>query len=186
MAGNGGTPVNPNNNSVQQFAAAAGSFCDLVEHYQDYSPDNKGWLKLIGHQLLCLDAGIQPLHGKGVEAEYSMLQDLEERFNLFQRLKAFLGNLDEYWSEGDLEAGDGLKTGSLADDITDLYFDLKRGLSLYRAGVDCEHQAIELWLYSYHVHWQQHLRDSRRQLFEFRRTSRTAPGSPDRPLSRPQ
>jgi len=53
---------------------------------------------------------------------------------LHQRLKGFLGNLDEYWSEGDLEAGDGLKTGSLADDITDMYFDLKRGLAHYETG----------------------------------------------------
>ncbi len=161
--------MNLKDNSVQQFAAAAGSFCDLVDRYQDYSPDNQRWLALVGQLLLQLEAGIQPLRGTCFEAEYSMLQDLEDRFVLFGRLKAFLGNLDEYWSEGDLEAGDGLKTGSLADDITDMYFDLKRGLGLYCAGDDSAQQAIALWLYSYHVHWQQHLRDSKRQLFEFRR-----------------
>lgn len=161
--------MNPKDNSVQQFAAAAGSFCELVDHYQDYSRDSKGWLQLVGQLLLRLDAGIQPLRGYCAEAEYSMLQDLEERFVLFRRLKAYLGTLDEYWSEGDLAAGDGLKTGSLADDITDMYFDLKRGLSLYGAGADAVHQAIALWIYSYHVHWEQHLRDSKRQLFEFRR-----------------
>ncbi len=167
----GGIPVTRNNESVQQFVAAAGSFCDLVDHHRGCGLDSKSWLQQVGELLLRIDAGIQPLNGHPVEAEYSMLQDLEERFVLFQRLKSFLGALDEYWSEGDLEAGDGLKTGSLADDITDVYFDLKRGLSLYLSGRDYERQAIELWLYSYHVHWQQHLRDAKKQLFDFRRAN---------------
>lgn len=159
------------NQCVQQFAAAAGSFCELVDNHKVCGLDSKGWLKQIGEMLLRLDADIRPLNGRSVEAEYSMLQDLEERFVLFQRLKSFLGSLDEYWSESDLEAGDGLKTGSLADDITDVYFDLKRGLLLYLSGKNLKHQAIELWLYSYHVHWQQHLRDAKKQLFDFRRAN---------------
>jgi Domain of unknown function (DUF5063) len=156
------------NHAEQQFAAAAGSFCELVEQHARHA-DSAGWLKLVGQLLLRLDEQIRPLNGHTVEAEFSMLQDLEERFQLFRRLKAFLGALDEYWSEGDLEAGDGLKTGSLADDITDVYFDLKRGLLLYGSGGNSEQRAIDLWLYSYHAHWEQHLRDARKQLFDFRR-----------------
>lgn len=166
-----GVPVVKNDDSVQHFVEAAGFFCQLVEHHATCGLDSKRWLDEIGQLLLRLDAEIQPLNGHPVDADYSMLQDLEERFVLFHRLKSFLGALDEYWSESDLEAGDGLKTGSLADDIADLYFDLKRGLTLYRSGSETQRQAVDLWLYSYHVHWKQHLRDAKKQLFEFRRVN---------------
>lgn len=155
--------------SVQLFVEAAGLFCELVEHHETCGLGSAGWLEEIGRLLIRLDAEIQPLNGHPVDAEYSLLQDLEERFFLFHRLKSFLGDLDDYWSEGDLEAGDGLKTGSLADDVTDLYFDLKRGLMLYRSGSEARRQAIDLWLFSYQVHWKQHLRDATKQLFDFRR-----------------
>ena len=159
------------NDSVQRFAEAAGTFCQLVDSYRLYGTDSKRWLGDLGPVLLLLDAAIRAIKVSTGEADYSMLQDLEERFVLYQQLKGFLGTYDEYWSEGDLEASDGLKTGSLADDITDMYFDLKRGLVRYKSGSDAKRDAVELWLYSYHVHWQQHLRDATRQLFEFRRAS---------------
>ena len=154
--------------ALERFVAAAGVFCGLVDDHTQH-PDPAAWLRQIGDTLLRLDNDIKPLNGRAAEAEYSMLQNLEERFLLFGRLKSYLGPLDEYWSEADLDASDGLKTGSLADDITDLYFDLKRGLAVYRSGKSAEHQAVDLWLYSYKLHWQQHLRDAKKQLFDFQR-----------------
>lgn len=151
-----------------RFAESVKDFCRLVEAYESYGGDGKRWLNHIGQSLLALEQTIEPLQNDGLEADYSMLQDLEGRFTLYQQLKGFLGPLDDYWSEGDLEAGDGLKTGSLADDITDIYFDLKRGLTLYRAGREQEPQAFALWIYSHRIHWEQHVRDATRQLFDFR------------------
>lgn len=153
---------------LQRFVEAAQAFCQMVEGYGSYGFDNKRWLEELGQVLLRLHATIGALKVTVGEGDYSMLQDLEERFVLFQQLKRFLGGLDEYWSEGDLEAGDGLKTGSLADDVTDMYFDLRRGLNQLQAEPGEERKALEMWLYSYRVHWQQHLRDATRQLFEFR------------------
>ena len=164
-------PVSTNGaGALKRFAAAAETFCDLVDHHATYA-DRAAWLRQIGETLKQLDDDIKPLNGRTAEAEYSMLQNLEERFVLFGRLKTYLGALDEYWSEADLEAGDGLKTGSLADDIADLYFDLKRGLTIYCMSDSTGDNAIDLWLYSYKIHWQQHLRDATKQLFEFRRLS---------------
>lgn len=152
-----------------RFAKSATDFCRMVEEYESFDGDGKTWLHRIGHIMLGLQQLIQQLlPSSASEAEYSMLQDLEARFVLYQRLKSFLGPFDDYWSEGDLEAGDGLKTGSLADDITDVYFDLKRGLSLYAAGPEQEAEALSLWTFSYRIHWEQHLRDATKQLFEFK------------------
>jgi len=152
-----------------RFSGAVTDFCRLVEEYESFGNDGKAWLHRVGSIMQTLEQQIQPLMPYGTaEAEYSMLQDLEGRFALYQRLKSFLGPFDDYWSEGDLEAGDGLKTGSLADDITDVYFDLKRGLNLYREGPGQEASALSLWVFSYRIHWEQHLRDATKQLFEFR------------------
>ena len=152
-----------------RFAESVTDFCRLVEAYEAFGSDGKTWLRQIGNLMLELEHLIQPLLGStDSDDEYSMLQDLEARFALYQRIKSFLGPFDDYWSEGDLEAGDGLKTGSLADDITDVYFDLKRGLNLHVAGPEHEVQALSMWVFSYRVHWEQHLRDATKQLFEFK------------------
>ena len=152
-----------------RFAESVTDFCRMVEGYASFEGDGKTWLHQIGNLLLELDKRIQPLlRSTTSDTEYSMLQDLEARFALYQRLKSFLGPFDDYWSEGDLQAGDGLKTGSLADDITDVYFDLKRGLTLHTAGPEQEAQALSMWVFSYQVHWEQHLRDATKQLFEFK------------------
>jgi hypothetical protein len=151
------------------FAESVADFCRLVEEYESFQDDGKTWLHQIGSVMRELEQSIQPLlRNCPSDGEYSMLQDLEARFTLYQRLKSFLGPLDDYWSEGDLEAADGLKTGSLADDITDVYFDLKRGLTLLNAGREHEAEALALWAFSYRVHWDQHLRDATKQLFEFK------------------
>lgn len=152
-----------------RFAESVTDFCRQVEGYAAFEGDGKTWLQQIGRLMLELEQRIQPLlRSNASDTEYSMLQDLEARFALYQKLKSFLGPLDDYWSEGDLEAGDGLKTGSLADDITDVYFDLKRGLNLHVAGPEHEAQALSMWVFSYRVHWEQHLRDATKQLFEFK------------------
>jgi hypothetical protein len=152
-----------------RFAESVTDFCRMVEGYASFEGDGKTWLNQIGSLMLELEQRIQPLlRSAASDTEYSMLQDLEARFALYQRLKSFLGPFDDYWSEGDLEAGDGLKTGSLADDITDVYFDLKRGLTLCAAGPEHDAQALSMWAFSYRVHWEQHLRDATKQLFEFR------------------
>jgi hypothetical protein len=152
-----------------RFAESVTDFCRMVEGYAAFEGDGKTWLHQIGNLLLELEKRIQPLlRSTTSDTDYSMLQDLEARFALYQRLKSFLGPFDDYWSEGDLEAGDGLKTGSLADDITDVYFDLKRGLTLHVAGPEHEAQALSMWVFSYRIHWEQHLRDATKQLFEFK------------------
>ncbi|MCU7932316.1 MAG: DUF5063 domain-containing protein [Candidatus Thiodiazotropha sp. (ex Codakia rugifera)] len=44
--------------------------------------------------------------------------------------------------------------GDLADDLRDIYVDLKSGLSAFDAG--CEEQAEEDWRTSFYLHWGQH------------------------------
>jgi hypothetical protein len=88
--------------------------------------------------------------------------DLDARFDLYARLRALLADRDAYFLEFD-RAHEGLddRTGSLADDLTDIYCELKAGLCLY----DTDPQrALETWCLGYTGHWGPHLRDAERHL----------------------
>jgi hypothetical protein len=148
---------------ARRFSQAAETFCRSIEHAGQRSRGS--WLVAVNESLLRLQNDMRELDAPLAGIRYSMLADLEQRFMLFQQLKEKLGELDEYWSEADLGAGDGVKTGSLADDLTDIYFDLKRGLALLYSG-NAE-QAARMWLISYQTHWRRHLEDAIRQLPDF-------------------
>jgi hypothetical protein len=54
-------------------------------------------------------------------------------------------------------------TGSLADDLTDIYCELKAGLSLLEEEPSL---ARDNWRTGYRLHWGQHLVDASRHLYE--------------------
>jgi hypothetical protein len=102
--------------------------------------------------------------------------DLDARFDLFTRLRTRLGERDVYWLEfdhpEDARADDDHRTGSLADDLTDIYFELKRGLRLLdAAGPD---EVAHLWGVGFKRHWGQHLVDAERHLYALKVNDRLA------------
>lgn len=148
------------------FSESALDFCRLVEQIDGYEAEV--WLREAGEILLRLDANIINLTSRTPPTPHVWISDLDKRFELYSRLKDFLGERDEYWSEADLHAGDGYMTGSLSDDFADIYFELKRGLQLAAQGQEGRSQAVKLWTSGYRDHWRQHLVDARKQLFDFR------------------
>jgi hypothetical protein len=52
-------------------------------------------------------------------------------------------------------------TGSLADDLTDIYCELKHGLRAFDSNTG---PALETWVLGYEWHWAQHLADASRHL----------------------
>jgi hypothetical protein len=52
-------------------------------------------------------------------------------------------------------------TGSLADDLTDIYCELKHGLRAFPAKPA---RTLETWFLGYDCHWGQHLVDAQRHL----------------------
>lgn len=148
------------------FSESALDFCRLVEQIDGYQTEH--WLSAVGEVLLRLDMNICQLASLTPQAPHVWISDLDKRFELYSRLKDFLGERDEYWSEADLHAGDGYMTGSLSDDFADIYFELKRGLLLADQGQEGHSQAVKVWTSGYRDHWRQHLVDARKQLFDFR------------------
>jgi hypothetical protein len=89
--------------------------------------------------------------------------DLDERFELYSQLRRLLGERDRYWLEFDAAPEEMHMSGSLADDLTDIYFDLRHGLELFDE--IWPQRAAQVWQRSYRVHWGQHLVDAERHLY---------------------
>lgn len=72
------------------------------------------------------------------------------------------GEVDEYFTVFDPYVEEPLVTGSLSDDLLDVYRDLHRGLSLYDSGqVDA---AVWEWKFHFDHHWGYHAVDALRAL----------------------
>lgn len=143
----------------QQIAAIARCYCELIEAA---SPSRPGWLTQVSLLLPRLHAAMAVIHFSAPYAESLFPVDLDARFDLYTRLYCLLADRDGYFLEFDC-AYDGLdaRTGSLADDLTDIYCELWAGLSVH----DQEPlRALKFWFFGYEHHWGQHLIDAERHL----------------------
>ena len=155
------------------MASLARDFCSLIEHIGEQR--DPSWLRDVFLLLPKMHIAVVSLDENGAaidesdgewsppEAEERHIDELEDRFELYHRLRSELGEQDNYWLEFDpVGDGHGEMSGSLADDLVDIYHDLKKGLGLLD-GSDSE--AIEHWKRSYRLHWGQHLVDAERHLY---------------------
>ena len=82
---------------------------------------------------------------------------------MYTKLRERLGRNDGYWMEFDVAQDEQAMSGSLADDLTDIYCELKSGLNI----LDEEPSlALNNWRSTYRMHWGQHLVDASRHLYE--------------------
>lgn len=147
--------------TIQEMIAIAQEYCRLVESLEDYSREQ--WLTEMSALLPKLHVAISELDVPIEGHVHDMEADFDERFELFTSLYMTLGERDGYMMEFDA-ANDGQRlSGSLADDFTDIYFDLKQGLKLMQQ--KSADDAANDWRYSYKKHWGQHLVDAERQLY---------------------
>jgi hypothetical protein len=155
------------------MAGVARDFCNLIERIGEQR--DPSWLRDVFLLLPRLHVAVVSLHEDGqgtqhpapdwspAEAEDSHFDALEHRFELYRQVRSELGEQDNYWLEFD-PVGDGHEgmSGSLADDLVDIYHDIKHGLELLESG---DYEAIEHWKRSYRLHWGQHLVDAERHLY---------------------
>jgi hypothetical protein len=149
--------------TLSEMVGVAERYCKLIEGLAD---DSDQWLESLYtlmprlHSAVTLlnayDSGDTPISGV----------DLDERFELYSRLRKRLGKRDSYWLEFDAAPEEMHMSGSLADDLTDIYFDLQHGLELMAQA--WPHRAAQVWQSSYRLHWGQHLVDAERHLYALR------------------
>jgi hypothetical protein len=143
---------------VADIAELANRYCRLIEASgMGATP----WLGEVADLLPRLHAAVLSLEGaEGVDEE-PLTPDLDARFELYSHLKGLLGERDGYWLEFDRMGEHRAMTGSLADDLTDIYCELKHGLRVE----DLHPQlARRCWYLGFANHWGQHLIDAERHM----------------------
>ena len=155
---------------IERLTAVAREYCDFIESVDAarLGQERQGSVALVGHLsrlLPRLHAAIAVLgdaeNARGFDDEI----DLERRFDLYSRLHELLGEMDAYWMEFDVARDGQEKSGSLADDLTDIYWELKVGLQHLRDEADLAH-TLRSWGAGYRLNWGQHLVDAERHLYE--------------------
>ncbi len=144
-----------------EVAGLARRYCDLIEA-SSTDEHRRRWLWDVASLLPRLQAAISSVSAPVAGVIPMSVVDLDARFELFWRLRRLLADRDGYWLEFDRasEGVDGM-TGSLADDLTDIYCELKSGLGLYARHPEC---ALRGWAYGFDRHWGRHLVDAERHL----------------------
>jgi len=148
--------------SIEDVLESAREYCGLIEDTDEYSDV---WLMRLLELLPRLHAQISLLSDVRLELDLPCEADLDVRFELFSHLHALLGERDGYWLEFDgMPGGAQAMTGSLADDLTDIYCELKNALRLVDVDLDPV-IALQGLSQGYRVHWGQHLVDAERHLY---------------------
>ena len=139
----------------------AREYCTLIESAE--SADER-WLRELAELLPRLHAAVAALGSTSPSNGEPMRVDLDARFDLFSRLRRLLGDRDGYWLEFDTVQEEQQMSGSLADDLTDIYCELKFGLTRLETEDDPE-ATLRGWRHGFRVHWGQHLVDAERHLY---------------------
>lgn len=152
---------------VHKLILSAKDFCRHIERLK--SVNNGSWLADMPPILTRLHAAIVQLDATAIDYKFFTLADFSIRFELFCKLKSILKERDSYSLEFDSNLETDGMTGSLSDDFTDIYFELKRGLNLLNEDEAKNSEAASnLWLAGYLCHWGQHLVDAQKQLYSLR------------------
>jgi len=147
---------------LEHVSEVAREYCALIETVQEA---NSEWMEHLAQILPQLHAAITVLEEPEGETELAEWSELDARFELYAELHRLLGRRDSYWMEFDVAQDGQCMTGSLADDLTDIYCELKHGLLRLDQG---QYDACSGLRASYTVHWGQHLVDAERHLYELK------------------
>ena len=133
-------------------------YCQLIDASSDEDPS---WLSEVADLLPRLHAAVVSLESLDLGQGVYLTPDLDARFELFSHLRELLGERDAYWLEFDQVGDAEPMTGSLADDLTDIYCELKHGLRLLEGDL---RRALRGWRDGFEGHWGRHLVDAQRHL----------------------
>jgi hypothetical protein len=153
------SPARAQDRHVEDVLAIASRYCDLIDASGEARPQ---WLREVAGILPRLHAVMASLFGSAPHAEHDHPVDLDARFELYSHLRELLADRDGYFLEFDCaQEGADAMTGSLADDLTDIYCELKHGLRAFPSSPD---RVLETWCVGFECHWGQHLVDAQRHL----------------------
>ncbi len=146
---------------VDELLAIARRYCELIESLQE---GDRQPLAQINELLPQLHAAMTTVGPWQEDKPLEAVVDLDRRFELFSSLHRLLGDLDGYWMEYDVAPDRQEMSGSLADDLTDIYCELKNGLVHLEDNSDAR-RTLHSWRSGFCNHWGQHVVDAERHLY---------------------
>jgi len=140
---------------LPRFRAAAAGFVETVNSAPNLERDQ--FLAGVGRCLaeLYSSALYLPAVEPDTAGTYETPFSTEEWARLFHSLKEKIGPLDAYWGIFDSTEKSDPVQGSLAGDISEIYFDLKQDLQLEEEGITAGDLLWEL-RESFREHWGRH------------------------------
>jgi hypothetical protein len=141
------------------MVTAAREYCQLIDHCQ-YDSSDRYWLRCMEKLLPRLHTAVLCLQVPTVnKCDYDFPDD-DLRCDLFLKLIDLLWNDSILWSDFDRKDIKQNMCECLADDFTDIYFDLRKGLHLLHQYPEKPVIAANIWHSSFYAHWGQHLMDA--------------------------
>lgn len=157
MSGSNGWPMAEM--SGFRLVTMAQEYCHLIDGFPGVAQDHT-WLSRM-HQLLPrLHVAVLNLSQADLQCRGYLFPDDDQRCELYLRLLRGMKAEAEDAGAGALRER-GRLCDHLADDFTDMYFDLKDGLERYQEDPQL---AIHMWLSSFYLHWGIHLLDAESRL----------------------
>jgi len=141
-----------------QMADLAQRYCVLIE---TSGTENTSWLEEIAVLFPRLQAAIDSFRHPPHDGIVALAPNLDARFELYSHLAELLGDRDSYRLACDGVDDSHMMTGSLADDLTDIYCELKHGLRMVDENPEL---SLSAWRESFTRHWSHHLADAERHL----------------------
>lgn len=149
------------------FAALAESYCQLVESGQVGSPDFLGGVRKILLETYAAAVALPPVTDAPHEVRPEKKSIREQRRAIFGRLRLELP-IDVYRCIfNPLQLEQEPVVGSLADDLADIWGDLKPGLQALRElPAELQPDVWWEWKFAFESHWGRHAMDALRVLHE--------------------
>jgi len=144
------------------MAEAAKDFCRIIEHV--LSAEDRRWVVDMAAVLSRINSTMTELVASPLDRCCSDLPDLDEKFDFFCQLKSRFGRRDAYRMKDDSCDDEEEMTGSLAGDLTDIYFELRRGLNRLEAETASPKDVLKVWQRGYTLYWGERLVEAQRHL----------------------
>lgn len=146
--------------AFKEFSFVASQFCAVVDSAP--SLDRVEFLSRIYevlprliHQGIVLPA-VSPSDVDDREEIKRTRVKQEEWGQLYDSLKEKLGDWNLYWQVFDPTKDSEAIYGSLADDISDIYRDIKEGLGIQDPDLALQRDTVWSWRFGYYSHWGRH------------------------------
>jgi hypothetical protein len=145
----------------RRMATVVAEYCDLVDSFNGFGHESS-WVLHMNKLLPRLHVAVIALVTSSDDCSLYRFPDDDQRCELYLKLHDLLEcdpDLKRVYGDSRLWHQ---SCDRLADDLSDIYFDLKQGLALLE---DDPLQAANLWRCSFYVHWGKHLLDAECRLY---------------------